>query len=71
MTEHELRAHSEERYAAIAEEQRAFARECRLRLDRLCERHVRAIDAMREQIRADTESTWRMLDRLDGGGATA
>jgi hypothetical protein len=36
-------------------------------MDRLIER----LDDMGDQIRANTEATWRMLDRFDGDGGTA
>jgi septal ring factor EnvC (AmiA/AmiB activator) len=36
-------------------------------MDRLIER----LDDMGDQIRANTEATWRMLDRLDGDGGAA
>lgn len=34
-------------------------------------RVVEHLDDMRDQVRANTEATWRMLDRLDGEGGPA
>ncbi|MBA3300630.1 MAG: hypothetical protein H0T15_02070 [Thermoleophilaceae bacterium] len=35
-------------------------------LTSVLERMAREIDDMRDQLRANTEATWRMVDRLDG-----
>jgi hypothetical protein len=35
------------------------------------ERNTRALRDMRDQVRANTEATLRLLDRLDGGESTA
>ncbi|MBA2505619.1 MAG: hypothetical protein H0V29_06690 [Thermoleophilaceae bacterium] len=36
-------------------------------LTTVLERMVKEMDDMRDQLRANTEATWRMVDRLDGG----
>jgi septal ring factor EnvC (AmiA/AmiB activator) len=35
------------------------------------DRAIERLDDMGDQIRANTEATWRMLDRLDGGDGAA
>lgn len=50
--------------------QEAFAQSsarAELKLDKVIER----LDDMGDQIRANTEATWRMLDRFSGNGGTA
>lgn len=52
------------------EDLRDFIREQILRMQRSAELQARAIEDMSDQLRANTEATWRMLDRLDNGGPT-
>ena len=51
---------------------RDYIREQTLRMERAADLQARESADMRDQLRANTAATWRMLDRLDNGGtATA
>jgi hypothetical protein len=54
-------------------DQRAFMREITTRIERVAAEQIRELRDGRDQLRANTEATWRMLDRfdrLDPGGAS-
>ncbi len=83
----ELRANREERAGLNEERVsfKEFIHEQTLRMERaaehqgselakigqVMERVIEHLDDMRDQVRASTEATWRMLDRLDGNGGPA